>query len=703
MDRSYFGPRLGTKLLILMSLAMVAFPWFSYQYLSEMEDFLVDSQASAQLLTAEGISTLLNGRTDLFYELPLSPEGYEQLYAHALETPVNIDGKPTDWEDVINFSVTFGASEAGPDANQFNLILGEHNDQVYALIHVIDESLVFRDRDILRLDVSDHARITFTGLDNRVRRIVIAMTEPGVTSAYTMDEDWRYAIEGDAENRVQGFMSTVNNGYLLEFRVPLDLFGSTQRFGLAVADVDDPESREITSVTGTLPRAGREAFGLALLKSPEVLQIIEGLGYSGANIQVIDDQRRVRAETGNYRGAGPVPLDGDLLPDLWFRFIRALLEFTTSKANPDAEEVVNRSLEGAPSTQRRWTDEGEIIIAAHPIIADEEVIGTVVLKQNTHRILEVRRDALQRVISFSILALLVFMILILGFSVRLARRIRKLGAEANSAIDLYGRLRASEIRSETASGDEIGDLARSISGMLTRLHQHNRFLENMPRTLRHEINNPLNALSTSLQNLEHEESELAREKYLEAAKRAVLRIGTLVQNLADAASLEEALESEEFEKIDLHMLVQNYLANCRAAHPDCSFEYHGTEREAVVEASDFRIEQLLDKLIDNAIDFSEPGTAIRVGLASTASDVALSVSNPGPTIEPDSLKTVFDSMVSVRENNPDNRLHFGMGLYVVRVIAEHHGGSVKAENLPSGLGVTIRVTLPFEQPNPVAA
>ena len=703
MDRSYFGPRLGTKLLILMSLAMVAFPWFSYQYLSEMEDFLVDSQASAQLLTAEGISTLLNGRTDLFYELPLSPEGYEQLYAHALETPVNIDGKPTDWEDVINFSVTFGASEASLDANQFNLILGEHNDQIYALLHVIDESLVFRDRDILRLDVSDHARITFTGLDNRVRRIVIAMTEPGVTSAYTMDEDWRYAIEGDAENRVQGFMSTVNNGYLLEFRVPLDLFGSTQRFGLAVADVDDPESREITSVTGTLPRAGREAFGLALLKSPEVLQIIEGLGYSGANIQVIDDQRRVRAETGNYRGAGPVPLDGDLLPDLWFRFIRALLEFTTSKANPDAEEVVNRSLEGAPSTQRRWTDEGEIIIAAHPIIADEEVIGTVVLKQNTDRILEVRRDALQRVISFSILALLVFMILILGFSVRLARRIRKLGAEANSAIDLYGRLRASEIRSETASGDEIGDLARSISGMLTRLHQHNRFLENMPRTLRHEINNPLNALSTSLQNLEHEESELAREKYLEAAKRAVLRIGTLVQNLADAASLEEALESEEFEKIDLHMLVQNYLANCRAAHPDCSFEYHGTEREAVVEASDFRIEQLLDKLIDNAIDFSEPGAAIRVGLASTASDVALSVSNPGPTIEPDSLKTVFDSMVSVRENNPDNRLHFGMGLYVVRVIAEHHGGSVKAENLPSGLGVTIRVTLPFEQPNSVAA
>ena len=62
------GPSLGTKLLILMSFALVVIPWFSYLYLSEMEDFLVDSQANAQLLTAEGISTLLNGRSDLFYD-----------------------------------------------------------------------------------------------------------------------------------------------------------------------------------------------------------------------------------------------------------------------------------------------------------------------------------------------------------------------------------------------------------------------------------------------------------------------------------------------------------------------------------------------------------------------------------------------------------------------------------------------------------
>ena len=96
------GPRLATKLFFLMSMALVVIPWFSYLYLKEMEGFLVDGQANAQLLTAEGISTLLNGRPDLFYELPLSPEGYEQLYAHPLTTPIRIDGKNNDWEEVLD-------------------------------------------------------------------------------------------------------------------------------------------------------------------------------------------------------------------------------------------------------------------------------------------------------------------------------------------------------------------------------------------------------------------------------------------------------------------------------------------------------------------------------------------------------------------------------------------------------------------------
>ena len=705
------GPRLGTKLLILMSFALVVIPWFSYLYLSEMEDFLVDSQANAQLLTAEGISTLLNGRSDLFYELPLSPEGYEQLYAHPLQKPIRIDGRDNDWEEVLEYNIGFGNLDIGddvdPSLNQFYLALGEHNDQIYALVTVKDDALVFRDRNILRLDLSDHLRVTFTGQDETVKKLVLTMTEPGVTTAYFIDNDWRYAIQGEPENRIPGFMTQLHDGYAIEFRIPLELLGSTRQFGLAVVDVDNPETRAIESITGTLPSAGREAYGLVLLKSPEVLRIIEGLGYSGANIQVIDAQRRVRAEVGSYSSAPQQSTKSETnWTETWYSFISYFMEplyniiESSRRASPLLDdEVIKASLAGTPTYQRRYSDEdGEVIVAAHPIIAQNKIIGTVLLKQNTERILELRRDALQRIVNFSVLSILIFVALIFVFSVRLAGRITRLRTEATSAIDIYGRLKANQLKAETQSGDEIGDLARSISGMLSRLHQHNQFLENMPRTLRHEINNPLNTLSTSLQNLELEESPEGREKYLEAAKRGVNRIGMIVQNLADAASLEDALEAEETEVIDLHDLVQNYLQNCRAIHRSREFRYQGVDQTILAEVSDFRVEQLLDKLIDNAVDFSTPDSTITVGINADARNLTIFVTNQGPTIPPDQVDNIFDSMVSIRESNPDNRLHFGMGLYVVRIIAEHHGGNVKASNLYDGKGVSIKVTLPIFKP-----
>ena len=53
-------------------------------------------------------------------------------------------------------------------------------------------------------------------------------------------------------------------------------------------------------------------------------------------------------------------------------------------------------------------------------------------------------------------------------------------------------------------------------------------------------------------------------------------------------------------------------------------------------------------------------------------------------------------MVSHRAQR--NRLHFGLGLYVVRVIAEHHGGFVRAINLADGSGVAVLVQLPLAEP-----
>ena len=82
----------------------------------------------------------------------------------------------------------------------------------------------------------------------------------------------------------------------MEFRFPLALLGSRRYFGMTFVDVDDPAARNTCAALELYPSAGKESFDLVVLGTPEVRNIVQGLGYSGARILVIDNQGRVRAE-----------------------------------------------------------------------------------------------------------------------------------------------------------------------------------------------------------------------------------------------------------------------------------------------------------------------------------------------------------------------------------------------------------------------
>lgn len=703
------GPKLGAK-LALLGTALLVVPWFSYLLLKEMEQLLVRMQSHQQQLTAESISTSFNGRGDLFTDLPLDPAEYEALYARPIQASVRLDGRATDWgNEQVRKPLRFGGDGDG----SFELSLGQRDDYLYAYLDIVDDAPVYRAAEFLRLDNADHVRINFIGPDGDEVRLVVLASRPGVTTAYVMQEDWRYALTGAPQNEVQGYLRKTDAGFALELRLPLAMLGSRRYFGLSFADVDDATGRAIARVTQTLPSADKAAFDLVVFRSPELLDIIEGLGYSGARILVIDAQKRIRAETGSYRSEQAEPTEptwveqsqgllrgvGQAL-DIPGEWVRETFFDTQGRAGetPDdaANAVIVQALAGNPiALRRRINDTEEVIFAGHPIRDDDMVIGMIAVEQNIDEILRFQRTAIDKLVLFSVLSFLAGFIALIAFSGRLAWRIRRLRREATAAIDEHGRLITDALTSETTSGDEIGDLARSISGMLMRLRQHNTFLETMPRTLRHEINNPLNTLSTSLQHLEDKAREAGNEKYLESAQRGVMRIGTIVQNLADAANLEESLSAEDMSVIDIGELIESYVNNCRTVHGEHRFVYHGPGVPVYARASDFRIEQMLDKLIDNAIDFHRANSPIKVRLDidRMGESLRISIANRGPTLPPDAAKFLFESMVSRR--GPGNNLHFGIGLYVVRVIVDHHGGSVRAMNLVDGSGVVFRIWLPL--------
>lgn len=703
------GFRLVTKLMLVgLPLALVFVPWVSFTLFDKGEQFFVETRSDHQKGIAEVIATLFNGRDDLFDDLPTSPTESD-LMARPIARPVWLNARASEWGEEALVQRRFGTSG---DAS-FTLSLGTHNDLLHAYLEITDDVRVYRSPEVLRLDNADHVRIRLTETDGNEGRIAVTLSESGDTTAYRMDQDWAFATSGAPANEVRGFVRETDTGYAIEMRLPLSALGSRRFFALSFVDVDDPASRVVRVVTSTVPSAS-ERSNLVVVRSPELLKILAGLGYSGMRIRIIDAQGKERADRGSYRvddRPAPSP-DGLGRILIWMGARRDGLsairdrvwEWATDKpwiaggTSPDAQtvedQVIQSALAGGPIALRRRVGDVETILAGAPITsANETVMGMISVEQNIDDVLLFQREAFDEIALVSVLSVVVLLLCLGLFAGRLTWRIRALRREVATAIDDYGRLQATVLTGGMAAADEIGDLARSVSNMLGRLDQHNTFLQRMPRTLRHEINNPLNTVMTSLDQLAREVEDVEGSKYLESARRGVLRIGAIVQNLADAANLEESLASEDLDVIDIHALMASYATNCRTMHKGHSFVFHSAPGPIPANVADYRIEQMLDKLIDNAIDFHRANSPIKIQLDAHRDTLQITVANRGPMLPPDVANSLFESMVSRRASTSE--LHFGLGLYVVRVIAEQHGGTVRAINLTDGSGVAVMVRLPL--------
>ncbi|MCY4323959.1 MAG: ATP-binding protein [Gammaproteobacteria bacterium] len=699
------GLRLATKLALVGPVLVLA-PLFVLVQQVDLESVFVEAQAQSMLRAAQGVSVIFNGREDLFENLAIDSEDYEPIYATPLLRPVRLDGEAIEWQDRAERTYYFGREQSG-DAS-FTISIGERDNAIYGYMRVRDDRRVYRDARVLRLDNSDQVRLDFLRYDGRPARLAITSTGPGIVSAYDMDEAWQFARSGRPENRVRGWLRETEEGFALEFRVPTELLAESTTIGFSFVDVDDGQERNIRAITQSLPTTGRSSFNLVLLKSTELLNILEGLGFSDARISVIDADRRLRAASGVVsRDLAQPGSEGAFAPAAWLRRIFRGIggdELDTYASEAIASEVIQSALAGAPSVERRRHELGfEVITAAYPIVsAASGVLGAVVVEQSTDRTLAMQSQAIDRLFGLVLATFVLVMLALFAFAARLAWRIGHLRRDTGRAIDEFGRLQTVKLKREQKTGDEVGDLARSISTMLSDLQRYTGFLERMPRTLRHEIHNPLNTLSTSLENLADEVAGARDSKYLAAAQRGVARIGAILQGLADAASLEESLKSEMPENCDIAALIANYVYNTNNNHPHPNrpgreFRYRGANRGVIANIPDYRVEQILDKLIDNAIDFGREDSPILVALNRHEGYLRMIVANRGPVLPEFVAESLFDSMVSHRETQ--DKLHFGLGLYIVRIIAEYHGGRALAMNLADRSGVMLIVELPLIEPN----
>lgn len=162
--------------------------------------------------------------------------------------------------------------------------------------------------------------------------------------------------------------------------------------------------------------------------------------------------------------------------------------------------------------------------------------------------------------------------------------------------------------------------------------------------------------------------------------------------MSEATRIERAIEQAEGEWFDLASLVRSMAQAYRdLLPPGRRLELTVPEGAVMLFGAPDLIAQALDKLFDNALSFCPEGGAIRILLEPRREGARLAMENDGPPLPEGAENRLFDSLVSLRERGSERGTHLGLGLYVVRLIAEAHQGAARAENRPGGVRVSLRL------------
>jgi signal transduction histidine kinase len=661
--------------LLLLSLLTLVLPWAGYQYAREMETVLREAERESLTVMARTISASLQGRDDLLYRGPTGeqlprPERFDLVPLPLAGEPY-LDGYIEEWPTAPGAWKYFAHGK-----DRLGILTGVHERMFYALLEIRDDKPVFDAPNAPALEPSmlgDRVWIGFEDTAGAERQVFFSASGPGSVRARrieTREYGQQVAVE---EARIEGAWLPIRQssqhsplqsyrqgnwqGYRIELRVPLSLLGS--RFGVLIDDRD--ERGALPSSYGTLRGDDLHTRGRLIAASPELARYLE---------QFIQPGLRLAVSTPD--GAQLAMADGLALPAQYGEDRSFLM-------------LIYRRLLDKPGERRMLEAPEPIYDRDH-----QHVIGTLHVTQTVDRWLVLRDRALTTLLNFTLITSAIVVLAMFAFAAHLAVRLSRLRRASESALTREGLVTTFP---ESKAPDELGDVARGFSTLLHRLGEYTGYLRTLAGKLAHEIRTPLTIVRSSLENLETEGGIPASSRiYLERARQGSERLNAMLVAMGAATRVEEAIQSAERTRFDLVPVIASAVASYRIGFPERRFTEALVEGPFEIEGAPDLIVQLLDKLIDNAVDFSPPGALITVRLRLESHFAVLEVENPGPPLPADSHGRLFESLWQSRTGS-DHRPHFGLGLYIVKLIAEFHGGHASAEDLPEKSGARFSVRL----------
>ena len=680
--------------IILFLVLLSLYPWSSVQYLRESEkntrsleaDYLSDRISDiAQLVSFNANSSSVNSASPSV-QLQNVQLTANDLYFHPLATPPRIDGyEDNEWVDVPKYKLNDSNPEFSADYQA-----GINNGQLYLLINVKDATPTSQNYYHSLLANGDYLGVKL----GSGRTYYLRLSSPGNIDVYYLgnNDTLRRSTDINAHWQAQ------EKGYQVELTT--ELRDTKSRFGFFVVDAGNDASRPPSTVgnittyqrfNGIYPIVDGRMPAHFTHYEQSLADTLSHFTSAGLRLHVINSQCQTLATAG--RISATEEQDASWFTKTVYNWV--LFSGSTENYNRNQSFACSQHFDPSIVTSKPslWTVEYTNDLVAYAALSLQEgpySKSILIAEQSRDRYVMFNDQSFGSYLYYT-LGISLFIITIIGLYLSVwSWRLRALNRAAQLVIDEGGDVSSGFKASQSA--DEIGQLSRNYGNLLEQIRSHNDYLKTLAQKLSHEMRTPLAIVSTSLDNLSSDDE---KKVYLERARDGIHRLSYIMTSMGQAKKIEESIQYAEFENLNLCNLLAEACKAYEKIYQQHSIAYIAPAAisEININASSELLIQMLDKLVDNGVDFSPAGSTITVALEQNNKQIQIKVINSGPLLAEGSNEALFQQLVSFRDNS-DNKPHLGLGLFITRLIAEHHGGSVTANNLADKSGVCFCVSLP---------
>jgi heavy metal sensor kinase len=244
--------------------------------------------------------------------------------------------------------------------------------------------------------------------------------------------------------------------------------------------------------------------------------------------------------------------------------------------------------------------------------------------------------------------------------------------------------------------DEIGALVATFNDMIARLEKSVKKIRQFSGDVSHELRTPLTIIRGEVEVLLRKERTL--DEYIGTVRSVLeesLRMEKIIDDLLFLSRVEALEKSQLNQDVRLDTVLSQVIDDRRAAVQGKSLELHVEDiPEVEIKGNEHLLERMLVNVMDNAIRYTPEGGKVSVNLKREHSAAHIEISDTGVGIPEDALPLIFDRFYVVDKSRSKETGGSGLGLSIVKWIAENHGAEVEVRS-EVGKGTTFRIVFPL--------